>query len=81
LAAVHNIDAEGEATIAHTDIQPGQYIKVNGLWKLNDFNRARFISFSIKNKTACPYFVGNNPGKNRSPEEYNYEPQTEMVSC
>jgi serine/threonine protein kinase len=78
LAAVHNIDKEGEASIAHTDISPSQYIKVNGKYKLNDFNRARFIPWS--NDKMCPYEVGNNPGKNRSPEEYNYEPQTEKVS-
>jgi hypothetical protein len=76
---VHNIDKEGEPTIAHTDISPLQYIRVNGIYKLNDFNRARFIAWS-KDNTMCPYEVGNNGGKNRSPEEYNYEPQTEKVS-
>ena len=83
LATVHNIDGEGYPTIAHTDIAPAQFIKVNNTYKLNDFNRARFIAYRYdhQNDTAdmCPYQIGSNPGKNRSPEEYNYEPQTEKV--
>jgi len=66
--------------MAHTDISPGQFIKVNGIFKLNDFNRARFLPWSAEKNQSCPYFVGSNPGKYRSPEEYNYEGQTEMVS-
>jgi hypothetical protein len=80
LADLHNIDSEGDASIAHTDISPNQYIKVRGIYKLNDFNRARFIPWSNKNKTACPYRIGSNPGKNRAPEEYKLEPQSEKVS-
>ena len=83
LAAVHNIDEEGYPTITHTDIAPAQFIKVNDTYKLNDFNRARFIAYRYNNETGmdemCPYQIGSNPGKNRSPEEYNYEPQTEKV--
>lgn len=95
LATVHNIDEEGYPTIAHTDIAPAQFIKVNDTYKLNDFNRARFIAYrhtvtnhSDENGTTtgtgtademCPYYIGSNPGKNRSPEEYNYELQTEKV--
>jgi hypothetical protein len=80
LADLHNIDSEGHASIAHTDISPNQFIKVNGIFKLNDFNRARFIPFSTKgNSTSCLYRVGNNPGKNRAPEEYKLEPQSEKV--
>jgi len=79
LAEVHNIDKEGQASIAHTDISPDQFILIDGLYRINDFNRARFIS---KNRTSgenCPYFVGKNPGKFRSPEEYKYDPQSEKI--
>jgi hypothetical protein len=79
LAAVHNMDAEGRATVAHTDISPNQFIRVNGIYKLDDFNRARFIQWSETNQTACPFRISNNPGRNRSPEEYAYQPETEMV--
>lgn len=79
LADLHNVDAEGEATIAHTDITPGQFIKVGDTFKLNDFNRARFLPWSQQQQRPCSYLVGNNGGKFRSPEEYRYDPQTEMV--
>jgi hypothetical protein len=84
LAAVHNIDEEGYPTIAHTDIAPAQFIKVKDTYKLNDFNRARFIPYRYTNAgnisvEMCPYYIVSNPGRNRSPEEYNFEPQTEKV--
>ena len=65
--------------MAHTDISPGQYIKVGNIYKLNDFNRARFIRWNIKKNKPCGYYVDKNPGKNRSPEEYKYAEQSEKV--
>ena len=79
LASVHNIDVEGKASIAHTDIAPGQFVKVKDIFKLNDFNRARFIRWSKSKNKACRFTVGKNAGKNRSPEEYKYEPESEKV--
>jgi len=81
LAAMHNFDREGRASIAHTDIGPDQFVKVNGFYKLNDFNRARLLRWNPKKKKVCTYRVSNNGHrKGRSPEEYAYEPQTEKVS-
>lgn len=80
LAAVHNVDKEGRSSIAHTDISPSQYIRVDGIYKLNDFNRARFLRWNHHKEQACPYFIAKNPGKNRSPEEYAYKAQSEKVS-
>jgi len=79
LATIHNIDSEGEASLAHTDISPNQFIKVGETYKLNDFNRARFLPWSVTNNRICAYRVAANPGKFRSPEEYKFEEQTEMV--
>lgn len=79
LASVHNVDMEGRASIAHTDIAPNQFMKVGDTYKLQDFNRARFLKWSQKDNEACPFFVGENRGKNRSPEEYQYGPETEKV--
>lgn len=84
LAAVHNIDQEGQASIAHTDISPQQFIKIrelNGsyIYKLSDFNRVRFIRWSRKKNKPCGYYVDRNPGTNRSPEEYGYKLQSEKV--
>lgn len=66
LADAHNIDKEGQASMAHTDITPGQYILIDGWYKLNDFNRARFLRWSKKKNKPCGYVVGRNPGTVRS---------------
>lgn len=87
LAALHTSDDPNIVSVAHTDISPKQFIQVqNGVYKLNDFTRARFIpvkKVATANNTfttkACTYRIVNNPGKNRSPEEYLYQPQTEKV--
>ena len=79
VAAIHNVDKEGQASIAHTDISPGQFIRIDGKYKLNDFNRARLIRWSPSKNRTCGYFIGKNPGSNRSPEEYQYLEQTEKV--
>jgi serine/threonine protein kinase len=74
----HNYDADGVATVAHTDITPSQFLVFQGgLIKLNDFNRCRFLKRD--NGQICPYKVSHNPGKFRSPEEYSYGNQSEMV--
>lgn len=62
LAELHNVDREGRASIAHTDITAGQFVKVNGIYKLNDFNRARLLLWDNKNDKPCGYYVANNPG-------------------
>ena len=79
LAAVHNTDKEGRSAIAHTDISPTQFVRVGDIFKLNDFNRARFLRNNIEDGSVCPFKVGHNPGKNRAPEEYAYKPETEKV--
>lgn len=62
VAELHNVDREGRASIAHTDITPGQFVQANGMFKLNDFNRARLLLWDNKNDKPCGYYVGNNPG-------------------
>lgn len=63
IAEMHNIDQEGRASMAHTDISPGQFVEVNGLYRLNDFNRVRFLNWSRQKNKPCGYYVGSNPGK------------------
>jgi hypothetical protein len=64
LADLHNVDGEGKASIAHTDIVPSQFVFVNskGRFLLNDFNRCRFIRWNKKENKPCPFHVGSNPG-------------------
>lgn len=61
----------GSAAIAHTDISPDQYLWFDNMFKLNDFNRARFIRWNSAKQEACPFQIGLSPGRNRSPEEYH----------
>lgn len=79
LVDLQHADRPDVATISHTDITPSQYMILNGTIKLNDFNRARFITFDEKSGQGCPFRVGMNPGKYRSPEEYAFEDETEKI--
>ena len=82
LAAVHNLPKEGVPAIAHTDITSSQYVYVAlaGFYKLNDFNRCRFITWDAKKNEACTFEVGKNPGIFRSPGEYAYSKgETEKI--
>ena len=81
LADVHNVDMEGRASIAHTDISTGQFISIEGddNFKINDFNRARLLKKNSINNTVCPFHVKSNKGKFRSPEEYLYHAETEKI--
>jgi serine/threonine protein kinase len=48
--------------------------------KLGDFNRGRFLRRnSTDPQTACTYTIGKNDAAFRSPEEYNYLPQTSAI--
>jgi hypothetical protein len=64
LAEVHNFAREGITAIVHTDITTSQfvYFSETGTFKLNDFNRCRFIAFSEEKNATCTFQVGNNPG-------------------
>ena len=92
LADMHDADAmrneKGEiisSAIVHADITTDQYIKVGEVYKLNDFNRCRFMRRYRNSDTAggdgtpCGFHVQNNPAKNRSPEEYRYDVETEKI--
>ena len=78
---MHNVDLEGRPSIAHTDISPSQFLlTAEGKWKLTDFNRVRFLRKNITAESmTCSYIVGRNPGKFRSPEEYNHTQQTSAI--
>lgn len=39
LADLHNFDKEGRPSVAHTDISLFQFVRIDGRFKLNDFNR------------------------------------------
>jgi len=73
LADVHSLN------IAHTDIAAKQFILIDGVYKLNDFNRCKFLEWNDQKNETCTFYVSKNPGKSRSPEEYEYENLTNMI--
>uniref|UniRef100_A0A7S4ATX8 Protein kinase domain-containing protein n=1 Tax=Pseudo-nitzschia australis TaxID=44445 RepID=A0A7S4ATX8_9STRA len=75
----HHFDAQGRATMAHTDIKTDQFIFLDGYYKLSDFNRVRFLTWNNKLKEMCGFHVGKNGGEYRAPEEYAYKKETEKV--
>ena len=62
IADVHEVEGNGRPSIAHTDITTSQFVYIDGRYKLNDFNRCRFITWNQKTNEQCGFFVGNNPG-------------------
>jgi serine/threonine protein kinase len=71
--------------ILHADIQAKQFIVTQqGVTKINDFNRCRFLPYRKENKftkqrTFCPISIPSAPGSQRSPEEYQMHPLTEKM--
>ena len=79
IADMHDVEDDGYASIAHTDITPSQFIFIDGHWKLNDFNRCRFMRVKREDDSPCGFYVAANPGKFRAPEEYEFKEESEMI--
>lgn len=80
LADVHGVGmVKDSPSISHTDMNINQYLWLDGMYKLNDFNRARFIRWDIEKNKPCDFYIGASPGRYRSPEEYNSDHYTEKI--
>merc|ERR1712194_218763 len=77
ISDLHTVDKE--PSIVHADISPGQFILIDGLYKLNDFNRCRYLRRNVTSGGTCGFIAANNPGRRRAPEEYKYESETEKI--
>jgi serine/threonine protein kinase len=53
IADAHHFNDEGRATIVHMDIKPDQWILLDGRYKLNDFNLARFLTWDPEKQQNC----------------------------
>ena len=51
------------STPSIADITPSQFIYIDGRYKVNDFNRCRFMRVDESDNSPCGFFVGANPGK------------------
>ena len=70
VADAHHVDYKGRATIAHADIKPDQFLLIHGRYKLNDFNRAKFLSWDMERQEHCGFVF-----------EYKNEPVRVLCSC
>jgi hypothetical protein len=66
VADVHHFNSDGRATMVHMDIKPSQWIQLDGMYKLNDFNLAQFTSWNQERKQYCGTADGY-PGGRVSP--------------
>jgi hypothetical protein len=70
----------GTATIAHTDLNPNQFLQMGNVFKLNDFNRAKLISWNATSDHACSIQTNINwRATYQSPEEHSGNVQSEKV--
>lgn len=65
LADFHHFDSKGRATMAHTDIKPNQFILLDGRYKLNDFNRIKFLTWNKERNEQCGFEYSKAPGRVR----------------
>lgn len=80
LSDLHNFNHKAPAVV-HGDIMVNQFIKIDGVFKLNDFNRCHFMYWNTTSDSgSCPYYYPDgNAWIFRSPEEYYYDLQTEEI--
>jgi len=79
VASLHNLETEGIAAVAHTDISSDAFEQFGDRFKLRGFGRCRFIKWDKRENKACNFEISNNGGIYRSPEEYEYKEETEKV--
>lgn len=77
VAAIHTLAG---GPIIHADIQTKQFlVDSQGIVKLNDFNRCRFMPNNTKTGSPCAVHIPSAPGASRSPEEYKFDDLTEKL--
>ena len=80
VADVHNYNEVGYATIAHTDLNPKQFLLTGKQLKLNDFNRGILLSWNEGKAEPCPINSGIAwRARFQSPEEHLNSVQSEKI--
>jgi hypothetical protein len=63
VADMHHFNWDGRATMVHMDIKPAQWILIDGMYKLNDFNLCKFLSWNPERKQYCGSSYGYSGGE------------------
>ena len=51
-------DEKGRTAVIHTDIAVRQFLKINGVFQLNDFNTAKLLYKNSLTGEICPRYMG-----------------------
>ena len=51
-------DEKGRTAVMHTDIAVRQFVKINGIFQLNDFNFAKLVYQNSETGDLCPQYMG-----------------------
>lgn len=71
IADVHSIENEYIPAIIHGDIKPKNFVNVDGRYKLNSFNDARFVRKDVMNDRSCEIDLWSlDLNEWKSPEEF-----------
>jgi serine/threonine protein kinase len=75
------VQALHEHGIVHADLHdPERRERQRRRIKINDFNRCRFLAVRQNDTTTrCPFRIPSAPGKQRSPEEYDFQQLTDKM--
>ncbi|CAB9514162.1 protein kinase [Seminavis robusta] len=79
VAALHQVPG---GPIVHADVADKQFLidPTQGVVKLNDFNRCRFMGHQKEAPhQSCTFRIPSAPGRHRSPEEYEDQELTEQL--
>jgi hypothetical protein len=80
IADAHHLNEQGQATVVHMDIKPDQWIRLEGRFKLNDFNLARMITWDPVTGESCDTATGYSGSRYQAPEQYTEDrPRTEKI--
>lgn len=55
LKHVHSTDSDYFSAIVHGDIKADQFVLIDGIYKLNDFNKGRFMRWNIEEEKPCGF--------------------------
>jgi len=69
LAALHDIDKDGQASFAHNDLDISQYMYLDGRFLLNDFNLGRLLKKNRYDNSTCKGISRLDPWLYRAPED------------
>jgi hypothetical protein len=81
VADVHHFSSDGRATMVHMDIKPNQWLKLDGMYKLNDFNLARFTSWNPDRKQYCGTANGYHGGRDARVSHVPNENVSSLSCC